>query len=98
MDELETIIEEADFPDTCDPEEWALAFETYVLKYGTYTGEYAPIDMKILRLWFTAALMTGFSRLFDTPYFEKLIENVDKEYVDEKTKKVRKPSKANGFK
>ena len=93
MDELTDIIEEANFPDTCDPEVWSQAFIAYIVKKG-----YLEIDPKILRLWFTAALMTGFSRLFDTPYFEKLIENVDKEYIDEKTKKVHKPSKANGLK
>ena len=92
MDELETIIEEANFPDTCDPEVWSTAFIDYLR-----SQEKSP-DGPTMRLWFTAALMTGFSRLFDTPYFEKLIENVDKEYIDEKTKKVRKPkNSANGL-
>ena len=82
MDELETIIEQADFPNTCDPEDWAREFDNYVLKYGTYSGEYSPIDKKVLRLWFTAALLTGFSRMFDKPNFDQSIHDyIDKEYL-----------------
>ena len=77
MDELETIIAEADFPDTCDPEIWATAFNKYY-----YSQSSIEIDLKIARLWFTAALLTGFSRMFDTPNFDQSIHDyIDKEYL-----------------
>ena len=82
MDELETIIAEANFPDTCDPEEWTNSFITYVIDHGCYKGEYSEIDPKVIRLWFTAALLTGFSRMFDKPNFDQSIHDyIDKEYL-----------------
>ena len=86
MDELETVITEANFPDTCDPEAWSTAFVAYMVKNGY--PSHLDIDPKIFRLWFTGALLTGFSRMFDTPQFDQYIS---KEYLDKtKTQKVGK--------